>query len=66
MSGSSAIAQGLEDAGAAVDRTIHAIKERDRDQEATDAGLRLAQVSAAMDKYAIDARANAARRRRRA
>jgi hypothetical protein len=60
MSGSSAIAQGLEDAGAAVDRTIHAIKERDRDQEATDAGLRLAQVSAAMDKYATDARANAA------
>lgn len=60
MSGSSSIAQGLEDAGASVDNAIHLIKERDRDEQATSAGLRLAQVSAQMDKYATDARANAA------
>jgi hypothetical protein len=54
------VAAGVERAGDAVDRTIHALKEQDRDNQTAAAGVQLAQVSAAMDKYSIDAREQAA------
>jgi hypothetical protein len=54
------IGRALEQGGATIDHAIHTIRERDRDQQATDAAVTLANVSTAIDKAAIDARDHAA------
>jgi hypothetical protein len=54
------LARGLEDAGAAIDRTLHRLREQHRDNEAAAAGAELAQVSQELDKTSIDARTTAA------
>jgi hypothetical protein len=55
-----AVGRGLEEAGDTVDRIIHREKELKRDQEATSAGVDLANASTEIDKDAIDARTTAA------
>lgn len=55
-----AVGRGLEQAGDTVDRAIHQFKERNRDMEAADAGVKLAQASQQIDQAATDARTNAA------
>jgi hypothetical protein len=53
------IARGLEQAGDSIDRTIHQLKERDRDTQAADAGVALAQASSFLDEEATNARQTA-------
>jgi hypothetical protein len=60
------IARGLEQAGDSIDRTIHQLKERDRDTQAADAGVALAQASSFLDEEATNARQTRRARRRRA
>lgn len=55
-----AAGRGLEQAGDTIDRAIHQLKERNRDMEAADAGVKLAQASSTIDAYATDARTKAA------
>lgn len=54
-----AVGRGLEQAGETIDRTIHMLRERDRDGEAAAAGVALAQASTSIDNQATDARTNA-------
>jgi hypothetical protein len=55
-----AVGRGLEEAGGSIDRAIHTIKERDRDNQVAAAGVELAQISTDIDTAAIDARNAAA------
>lgn len=54
-----AAARGIEQAGDTLDRTIHQLRERDRDTQAADAGVKLAQATADVENAATDARNNA-------
>jgi hypothetical protein len=59
-SGANPAAEGLIQAGDTLDRAIHQHRELERDQQAAEAGSKLAQFSTEMDQAAIDARNNAA------
>jgi hypothetical protein len=54
-----AVGRGLEQAGDTLDRSIHQLRERDRDSQAADAGVELARASTLIDNQATDARSNA-------
>lgn len=54
-----AVGRGLEQAGDTLDRSIHQLRERDRDTQAADAGVELARASTLIDNQATDARDNA-------
>jgi hypothetical protein len=53
------LGQGLEQAGAKIDNAIHVRRELDRDQQAAQAGVQLAETQTQLDQAAIDARNNA-------
>jgi hypothetical protein len=53
-------ARGMIQAGESIDRAIHEIKEKRRDNEAAEAGLELSMIATEIDKAAIDGRASAA------
>jgi hypothetical protein len=51
-----AVGRGLEQAGETIDRSIHLLREKNRDSEAAAAGVALAQASTSIDNQATDAR----------